>query len=762
MTKNPTRKAVVLPQITDTLMSRCPSRESSDEECLQEQPENMQLHKEESRDDGHLKLPVLVWPKEDMYHQRSSVNTTITLPDTDGSTVKTKPESFREELKALKEDLKQLGTYRSPPTSSFVENDGQFSRPEGSDGRTSSEIYQEELRSLRENMKQITADARDIILEVRIREEEAKKKANEEKKAARNAAKLAERTEQPSSSFSKTAKTVINSKKLFKGEKVPMVKSDSAQTNITDKEKRDSDEESVTSSSSKDDINEQVNDYGPFSRAEKVINIKLRKTNKHGNDVEKNTIIDIVNEVGRTINNRNGSYNLRPISEENSEGTLNTNKARNSAKKLKMSDNQANKDNDAGHNKAQNAIIEDNNKNDIEQEKNEHREFVQNTKSSSRVWTDNTNTARNSAKKLKTSDSPTNKDNDEGNKAQNVIIQENNKDDNKQEKNDQKEFVQNTKSSSVDVLPRNNNQKLVNQITLDKTNMNTKNGTNINDKDELSKEDEMHYRMEENMENGNNQVNGITSDDVDFYQSQRSRRQTNRDVFDNRVSDLDSVSSIAEKTIGTSRRSSDGGLPGNKPVKDKKWFLNRYRVPKAPMEIALQLHKLGFEFESNRARELHISIQTCESNLKKAIAQEKKDAIDERKRIEREGREKDRREAQRRRMEQLEAEETKRKELEAIERENRRLAAVERRKHNLELLSNINHTILQSKQSRSFRFSYFPFLPKPKRHSLTPSPELSEDSECSDSEGPEEEVKYFTPVSRVSCHSSRANMKSRK
>lgn len=780
MTKNQERKAVVLPQITETMVSRCSSRISSDEECIKEEEDH---HREQTKvgnnEEGHLKLPVLVWPKEEAIPRGRSTDSTeskLSLPNADHEeTIKTNSEAFREELKALKEDLKQLGTYTSPPTSSLMQNNVPFSH-EAYDGQKASEKYQEELKALKENMRLLVAECRDVILEARIRDEEAKKQANEEKKAARNAAKLADRIEPPSTNFSKTAKALITSKRLLKTDKVS--KSESVLSNVRDKDKKDSDEESVPSSVNKKDIEQDGKD----------ISAKTRLPNIGGNEVQGKPLNDVVNEVGRTVNNRNGVNNLRPISEETSDGTLSIEKTRNSAKSVKRKTSPSTDHNVKRDNKQDNRARE-------QSVTNEDKKSIKNVTSEESKDSKTDKNEKEKASPTVTNDAIQSKENNEE-KANELNIdvkvvrsRENSFEVYVVRKDEAKKRVTDEKISTEIVSKETNNTEENikvpgGQNTSTNTSLSTTNETGINMTAEQTRQEENGNTQENkcNQINGNNQINenkqvngnsqitndphinGITSADVDFFQSQRFRRESNKETFDNRLSDLDSISSIADKTIGTSRRSSDTGLPGTRPVKDKKWYMNRYRVPKVPMEIALQLHKLGFEFESNRIRDLFIELQACESNLKKAIAQEKRDAIEEKKKIEREAREKERREAQRRRIEELEAQEAKRKQLEAIDREKRRLVAIERRKHNLELLKNINNTILQTKASRSFRFSYFPFLPKPKRHFLTPSPELSEDDSDDDSvsEITEDEEKEHTPVSRVSCHSSRPKAISRK
>ncbi|KAK3750924.1 hypothetical protein QZH41_004341 [Actinostola sp. cb2023] len=631
---NTTGEAVVLPRITDTTVTRSSWRTSSRDSLRDEEPENQEDKTPKGADSGDLrqvKLPVLVWPKDEVNcYQTSPVseNNSINLPRTEAVVT-----------------IKQ------------------------------SEMYQEELKALKENLKQLSTEARDLILEVRIRDEEAKKQANEDKKAQRNAAKFAENVPNKTSLNNGAARTTVRTKRTAgKSRKVSSLVSErnegvqTGNTNDLVTDKRESNEEMVsTLVSGRDDS--PGSDCVLYSKPVKSANTKAsKKTNSNKNEFDNKTVHDNIKQY---------APNVRPVSGKYNDEVDDNKRVLNSAKKRKPIN---------VSNQPQNNEIRDE-RNTIEQSKNKQTEQQQiinkeNCSEKEKEKVDGTaNKVDGTANKV---DGTANKVDGTANKVDgtasevdgtankvdrtaNKVDGTANKVDGTANKVDGKANKVDGTASEVDGTANkvdgtaNKVDGTANKVDgtaseVDETankvdgTANKVDGTANKVDGTANKVDGKANKVDgtaNKVDGTANEVDGTPNEEVDFFESQSLRRQIHRDPFDDRLNDLESVSSFAGRTVGTSRSSSEFGLPGGK---EKKWHMDRYRIPKQPMEIALQLHKVGLEFESIRVRELFKSLQRCEGSLKKAIEKEKKDVIEEKKRIEKEKRDKEKREEYRRRV----------------------------------------------------------------------------------------------------------------
>lgn len=577
------KETIVLPRITEDLGSASTLRTSSQHSLseIRSQSPLMENSSDELRNSDELKLPSLVLP-------------------------------LKNEDEVLEDD-----------TRNEVRNKKNFSKFK------QSEFYEEELKNLKATMKQLCNEGRELILDYRVKEDEAKKRANQEKKAARNAAKLAETSS--SSTFAGAAKTLSKTKSLLSSVRMKVEQHGMNKMQINDQNNesnenneevvndREIDEDSI--SAIEDDDNKSF-DYSAHSRTERV----------SVHDAKKNS-----NHVGKKGVGKKEKKIAKVKSRDNIIDSESTEKYSNGVRVTPSDEN------------------------------------LEPSKGSIQV-----REAKEKRKKTK---------------AKRKKVKENEMKENRKE---QRETVKETKENGVEDPETKGN-------------------------------DDDHFKrlMEKNFE-----------DEIgDSLHPLPLLRQSDMvHIEQEKFSDLESVvSTLADRSTGLSRTPSVAGLPVQNKVKDKKWFMERFRVPKEPMEIALHLQKCGFDYESLELRDNIASKQKVEGNLKKAVVKEKKEMKEEQKRLEKELRERERKEAYERRMEEILATENKKREQEAREKEERQAKALKRRKSNLELLRNINHTILSTKTSPSFRFSYVPVLPQAVVP-VSPEPEDNSGSDVSESE----------------------------
>lgn len=146
-------------------------------------------------------------------------------------------------------------------------------------------------------------------------------------------------------------------------------------------------------------------------------------------------------------------------------------------------------------------------------------------------------------------------------------------------------------------------------------------------------------------------------------------------------------------------------------------------------KIRQQLYKLNKEKEAENLSDLLESKLMAEKELKKAIKRELQEEMEERKRQETKKIEKSRRETFFLRIEELERLEQEMRETRIRERGRRREEARIRREENIALWNEQQKSILSTKFSRAFKFSYFPLL----IHDSTPSSDSDEQSSSEDS-----------------------------
>lgn len=229
-----------------------------------------------------------------------------------------------------------------------------------------------------------------------------------------------------------------------------------------------------------------------------------------------------------------------------------------------------------------------------------------------------------------------------------------------------------------------------------------------------------------------------------------------------------SMLGITEQTTGgKDGKLSDGklthavkefGLPAKSILKVRKNDASKPdNLTKTVNKTIKQLYKLNKEKEAESLSDLLESKLMTERELNKAVKREFQEERDEKKRQEAKSMEKNRREAFFFRMEELERMEEEMRETRTRERETRRADAKKRREKNITLWNEKQTSILSTKISRAFKFSYFPLLIPDSGSSSSDEQSSSEDSGSSASVS----ARVSRQSSACSCASSTNKRKNR-
>ena len=168
-------------------------------------------------------------------------------------------------------------------------------------------------------------------------------------------------------------------------------------------------------------------------------------------------------------------------------------------------------------------------------------------------------------------------------------------------------------------------------------------------------------------------------------------------------------------------------------------LMERYRVPRDTRNIMEELRKLGKTAEIASLKELLESQELAEKEMRKALKKEKILEKEEQKKREKEEHDRIRRETHYQKMEELAKEEAEKRETVMKMKETKKLQSLKRQKKNLLLWNEIQTSILSTRTTRAYKFSYYPLMPyKTAGSSLpigspsqTPEPSVSTASGCS-------------------------------
>ncbi|KAJ7379291.1 hypothetical protein OS493_017804 [Desmophyllum pertusum] len=204
------------------------------------------------------------------------------------------------------------------------------------------------------------------------------------------------------------------------------------------------------------------------------------------------------------------------------------------------------------------------------------------------------------------------------------------------------------------------------------------------------------------------------------------------------------------------------GIPSKSILKVRKNDASKPdNLTKTVNKTIKQLYKLNKEKEAESLSDLLESKLMTEKELSKAVKREFQEERDEKKRQEAKSMEKNRREAFFFRMEELERMEEEMRETRTRERETRRADAQKRREKNITLWNEKQTSILSTKISRAFKFSYFPLLIPDSRSSSSDEQSSSEDSGSSSDTSASVSARVSRQSSACSCASSTNKRKNR-
>ncbi|KAL9984905.1 hypothetical protein ACROYT_G007250 [Oculina patagonica] len=205
----------------------------------------------------------------------------------------------------------------------------------------------------------------------------------------------------------------------------------------------------------------------------------------------------------------------------------------------------------------------------------------------------------------------------------------------------------------------------------------------------------------------------------------------------------------------------EGGLPSKSILKERKHGSSKPdNLTKTVNKTIRQLYKLNKVNEAESLSDLLESKLMTEKELNKAIKRELQEEREEKKRMEAKNFEKSRREAFFLKMEELERLEEEMRETRMREREKRRAEAQKRREKNIALWNEKQKSILSSKISRAFKFSYFPLLIHDTRSSSSDEQSSSEDSDSSSSDSTERVSRQNSACTCASSSNKRKNCSS--
>ena len=254
---------------------------------------------------------------------------------------------------------------------------------------------------------------------------------------------------------------------------------------------------------------------------------------------------------------------------------------------------------------------------------------------------------------------------------------------------------------------------------------NTKrNDISWNTKSEGTGEEDCVHDQQHSQENNNNNNNNNTI--YPKTETKHNTRNLKLSKLNRQVSDASSIETRNGKKEDKARK-----------AKKELSLMERYRVPRDARSLVEELYKLGQVADADNLKELADSKDTAEKELRKAIKKEKILEKEEQKKKEKEQYDKKRRESHYIKMEELAKEEAEKREAVLRLKEKKKILTLKRQKRNMLLWNEIQTSILATRTTRAFQFSYYPPLPYisritvPETPTQSPEPSISMASEYS-------------------------------